>query len=154
MTVIGQDTITIGTPATTPILDMSEGAASRLLKMMEEKELTGYGLRVFVAGGGCSGLQYGMTFDNESREGDTEFTAYNLRVLVDPVSYRYLKGASIDYVDSLMGGGFKIENPNAVSACGCGSSFRPASDAGDEDEDDYAPSSGGGCGSGGCGCGH
>jgi iron-sulfur cluster assembly accessory protein len=143
MAVIEQDAITVGPVPTQPILDMSQSAAERLLKMMQEKELADHALRVFVAGGGCSGLQYGMTFD----------TSFGLPVMIDPVSYRYLKGASIDYVDSLMGGGFKIENPNAVSSCGCGTSFRPNEDAGD-DEDDYdAPSSGGGCGSG-CGCGH
>jgi iron-sulfur cluster assembly accessory protein len=125
-----------------PMLAVSDLAASRLLTMMQEKQLAGYALRVFVSGGGCSGMQYGMTFDDETREGDSEFTAAGLRVLVDPISANYLTGASIDYVDSLMGGGFKIENPNAVSSCGCGHSFRTASDG----EADQAPS-GGGCGS-------
>jgi iron-sulfur cluster assembly accessory protein len=125
-----------------PMLSVSETASSRLLAMMSEKQLDNYALRVFVAGGGCSGMQYGMTFDDESREGDNEFVAAGLRVLVDPISASYLMGASIDYVDSLMGGGFKIDNPNAVSSCGCGHSFRTA--GGGEDE---APSSGGGCGS-------
>lgn len=125
-----------------PMLAVSDLAASRLLTMMQEKQLAGYALRVFVSGGGCSGMQYGMTFDDETREGDSEFTAAGLRVLVDPISANYLTGASIDYVDSLMGGGFKIENPNAVSSCGCGHSFRTASDG----EADHA-SSGGGCGS-------
>jgi iron-sulfur cluster assembly accessory protein len=125
-----------------PMLTVSETAASRLQLMMREKELDGYGLRVFVAGGGCSGLQYGMTFDDETREGDSELSANGLRVIVDPISAGYLTGATIDFVDSLMGGGFKIDNPNAVSSCGCGHSFRTASH-GDEDE---APS-GGGCGS-------
>jgi iron-sulfur cluster assembly accessory protein len=124
-----------------PMLSVSETASSRLLAMMSEKQLDNYALRVFVAGGGCSGMQYGMTFDDESREGDNEFVAGGLRVLVDPISASYLMGASIDYVDSLMGGGFKIDNPNAVSSCGCGHSFRTAS--GGEDE---APA-GGGCGS-------
>ncbi|NJM08978.1 iron-sulfur cluster assembly accessory protein, partial [Candidatus Gracilibacteria bacterium] len=109
------------------------------------KELDGYGLRVFVAGGGCSGMQYGMTFDDEIREGDSEFVAHDLRIVIDPVSATYLTGASIDYIDSLMGGGFKIDNPNAASSCGCGHSFRSREDGSDE-----APASGGGCGS----CGH
>ncbi len=111
-----------------------------------------HALRVFVAGGGCSGLQYGMTFDDEMHPGDTEFEVNGLKVRVDPMSARYVGGANIDYQDSLMGGGFKIENPNAVSSCGCGSSFRPK-----EEEsygyEDAAPAAGG-CGSGGCGCGH
>ncbi len=126
-----------------PMVMVTEFAASRLLQMMQEKELTGYALRVFVSGGGCSGLQYGMTFDDEVREGDDDFVSSGLRVLVDPVSARYLRGASIDFVDSLMGGGFKIDNPNAVSACGCGHSFR-TKDEGDTDDDAY---SGGGCSS-------
>jgi iron-sulfur cluster assembly accessory protein len=125
-----------------PMVNVSEAASSRLLAMMGEKELDGFALRVFVSGGGCSGLQYGMTFDDETRDGDTEIFASGLRVIVDPISAGYLLGSSIDYVDSLMGGGFKIDNPNAVSSCGCGHSFRAAG-GGDEDS---APS-GGGCGS-------
>lgn len=124
-----------------PMLLVTDTASTRLLAMMREKELDGYALRVFVAGGGCSGLQYGMTFDDEMREGDNEFTAGGLRVVVDPISAGYLTGASIDFIDSLMGGGFKIDNPNAVSSCGCGHSFRTA-DQGGEDE---APAAGG-CG--------
>ena len=123
-----------------PMLLVSENASSRLLAMMREKQLENYALRVFVAGGGCSGMQYGMTFDDETRDGDNEFSTSGLRVVVDPISASYLMGASIDFVDSLMGGGFKIDNPNAVSSCGCGHSFRTAS-GGDE-----APASGGGCG--------
>jgi iron-sulfur cluster assembly accessory protein len=122
-----------------PMLTVTEAASSRLVGMMREKELDGYALRVFVAGGGCSGMQYGMTFDDETREGDTEFFAGSLRILVDPISAGYLQGSSIDYIDSLMGGGFKIDNPNAVSSCGCGHSFRTA-------EGGEAPA-GGGCGS-------
>jgi iron-sulfur cluster assembly accessory protein len=123
-----------------PMMAVSEAASTRLVAMMREKELDGYALRVFVAGGGCSGMQYGMTFDDEAREGDAEFFAGGLRVIIDPISAGYLQGSSIDYIDSLMGGGFKIDNPNAVSACGCGHSFR-AADGGE------APASGGGCGS-------
>ena len=125
-----------------PMVLISETASSRLLAMMREKELDGYALRVFVAGGGCSGRQYGLTFDDETRDGDNEMSASGLRVLIDPISAQYLMGASIDYVDSLMGGGFKIDNPNAVSSCGCGHSFRTAGDGGS----DAAPA-GGGCGS-------
>ncbi len=138
--------------ATTPIvetglIDITPSAAAKLMGLMQEKQLEGYSLRVFVAGGGCSGLQYGMTFDNETHPGDTEFEASGLPVRVDSMSAKYIQGASIDFVDSLMGGGFKIENPNAVASCGCGSSFRPK-----EGEDD-TPAASGGCGSG-CGCGH
>ncbi|GAB4441630.1 MAG: iron-sulfur cluster insertion protein ErpA [Chloroflexi bacterium OHK40] len=141
MATMEQNLITLQPAMPQPMLMVTETASARLLKMMQEKELDGYALRVFVAGGGCSGLQYGMTFDDEIREGDSEFTANGLRVVVDPISASYLVGSSIDFVDSLMGGGFKIDNPNAVSSCGCGHSFRTASGG----EDDDAPA-GGGCG--------
>jgi iron-sulfur cluster assembly accessory protein len=131
----------------TALVTVTPTAAEKLAGLMKEKQLEGYSLRVFVAGGGCSGLQYGMTFDNETHPGDTDFESAGLPVRVDAMSARYIGGATIDFVDSLMGGGFKIDNPNAVASCGCGSSFRPKE--GDED----APAAGGGCGSG-CGCGH
>lgn len=134
---------------TSTMVSLTPSAASKLLGLMKEKELDNHALRVFVAGGGCSGLQYGMTFDDETHPGDTEFEVNGLMVRIDPMSARYVQGANIDYQDSLMGGGFKIDNPNAVSACGCGSSFRPRDEEGYEDA-----SAGGGCGSGGCGCGH
>lgn len=139
MTMIDQDALRVETTQT--VLTVTKTAADRLAAMMREKELEGYALRVFVSGGGCSGLQYGMTFDDELREGDNEFVSNDLRILVDPISARYLRGSEVDYVDSLMGGGFKIENPNAVSGCGCGHSFRTKEDGGAEDEAD----TGGGC---------
>ncbi|MBX0330807.1 iron-sulfur cluster assembly accessory protein [Oscillochloris sp. ZM17-4] len=141
MATIEQDLIGLQTAMPQPSILVSESASERLLAMMREKDLDGYALRVFVSGGGCSGLQYGMTFDDEMREGDNEFFSGALRVVVDPISSGYLTGASIDFVDSLMGGGFKIDNPNAVSSCGCGHSFRTASDG----DDEGAPA-GGGCG--------
>lgn len=143
MTTIERETAQVNETTTEhALLSISSTAAERLEKLMEEKELdtTTYALRVFVAGGGCSGLQYGMTFDDEVREGDSQFSAHNLRVLVDPVSAGYLMGATVDYVDTMMGGGFKIENPNAASGCGCGKSFR-AEEGGDEEA-----AAGGGCG--------
>jgi iron-sulfur cluster assembly accessory protein len=149
MTMISESAIGVQMPVFAPVVSVTEVAATRLSAMMKEKELEGYALRVFVAGGGCSGMQYGMTFDDETREGDNEFYAGNLRVVIDPISASYMTGASIDFVDSLMGGGFKIDNPNAVSSCGCGHSFRTASNA-DADDEDEGYSSGGGCGS----CGH
>ena len=140
--------------ATIPLVDtatlvsLTPSASGKLLSLMQEKQLDNHALRVFVAGGGCSGLQYGMTFDDETHPGDTEFEVNGLTVRVDAMSARYVDGASIDYQDLLMGGGFKIDNPNAVASCGCGSSFRPKEEEGYEDA-----SAGGGCGSG-CGCGH
>jgi iron-sulfur cluster assembly accessory protein len=145
MSVIERDTVQTENIAGEPLLLISETAAERLSKLREEKELgDNYALRVFVAGGGCSGLQYGMTFDDEVREGDAQFNAHGMRVLVDPVSTGYLQGATVDYVDTLMGGGFKIDNPNAASGCGCGKSFRSKEDGGEEEADEEAA---GGCSS-------
>jgi iron-sulfur cluster assembly accessory protein len=143
MTVVNTDASAVDA-AMQPMLSITELAANRLTAMMQEKELEGYALRVFVSGGGCSGMQYGMTFDDELREGDSEMEQFGLRVVVDPISSHYLSGSSIDYIDSLMGGGFKIENPNAVSACGCGHSFRTRDDA---DEGEAAAGGCGTCGS-------
>ncbi len=105
---------------------LTEAAAAKLRSILEEKGKSDYGLRVFVSGGGCGGMQYGMTFENEAREGDWVSEQHGIKVYVDPISLFYIQGSRIDYVDSLMGGGFHIENPNAVSTCGCGSSFRTA----------------------------
>ena len=105
-------------------ITVTDTAVAKLQEVMAAKGLAGAGLRVFVRGGGCSGLQYGMAFEAEG--GDAEdhvFTAQGLTVFIDPISIEYLQGADIDYVESLMGGGFKIENPNAQRSCGCGSSF-------------------------------
>lgn len=143
MAIIEQDIEQESIISTEPLVTISSDAANRLLRMMEEKELENYALRIFVAGGGCSGLQYGMTFDDEVREGDTAFSMHSLRVLIDPISARYLGGATVDYVDTLMGGGFKIDNPNAVASCGCGHSFRTKEDSSSEE----SAAGGGGCSS-------
>lgn len=83
------------------------------------------GLRVGVRGGGCSGFQYQLAFD-EKRDGDTVIETHGIRLLVDAPSLPYVRGSTVDYVESLQGAGFKVENPNVVAACGCGSSFRVA----------------------------
>lgn len=132
------------TVAPAPIT-LSPAAAEKLCAVRDQKGLAEAGLRVFVSGGGCSGLQYGMAFETAGEADDIVFESAGVRVLVDPVSIMYLQGATIDFADSLMGGGFKIENPNAVSSCGCGHSFK-AAEGGD------GAAAGGGCGSG-CGCG-
>lgn len=109
------------------MVTVTETAAQKLREVMDQKGVTAtHALRVFVTGGGCGGMQYGMTFDNQPREDDTIDEQHGLRIIVDPTSLFYIDGARIDYIDSLMGGGFHIENPNAVSTCGCGSSFRTA----------------------------
>ena len=106
------------------MINLTEAAADQLQKLLDEKGLEDHSLRVFVSGGGCSGLQYGMTFAEAPMEGDQVFEEQNVRMVVDSGSLMYLMGAEIDYIDSLMGGGFRIENPNAVQSCSCGSSFR------------------------------
>jgi iron-sulfur cluster assembly protein len=109
------------------MITLTPTAAEKLSGIMSQKGIaTTHGLRVFVKGGGCGGMQYGMTFDEGAREGDEVYEQHGLRVLVDSTSLFYIDGANIDYVDNLMGGGFHIENPQAVSSCGCGSSFRTA----------------------------
>ncbi len=110
------------------MVDLSSAAATRLQGIMDEKKLAGYGLRVFVSGGGCGGMQYGMGFDQKARSGDVIETVEGIQVFIDPVSAQYLDGIQIDYVDALMGGGFKIENPNAIATCSCGQSFRTEGD--------------------------
>lgn len=109
------------------MITLTASAAEKLGGILEQKGMKEtHGLRVFVKGGGCGGMQYGMTFDELNREGDQVYEQHGLRVLVDPTSLFYIDGANIDYVDNLMGGGFHIDNPNATSSCGCGSSFRTA----------------------------
>ncbi len=106
------------------MLTVTELAGQKLQGIMAEKNISNYALRVFVSGGGCSGLNYGMTFAEAPEPTDETFEANGMKIVVDPDSLPYLAGAEIDYVDSLMGGGFRIENPNAVQTCSCGSSFR------------------------------
>jgi iron-sulfur cluster assembly accessory protein len=107
------------------MINVTETAAEKITALLAEEQKDGAGLRVFVQGGGCSGFQYGLMIDEG--EGDTGadkvFEVSGIRLLVDPISLRYLNGAEVDFVDNNMGGGFTIKNPNAKSTCGCGSSF-------------------------------
>lgn len=105
-------------------ITLTPEAAARLQSLLEEQADPNCGLRVFVSGGGCSGMQYGMSFESETREHDEVFETDGVKLIVDPNSLMYLSGARVDYVDNMMGGGFAIDNPNAVSTCGCGHSFR------------------------------
>ena len=119
------ETTTVADVTTGVIL--TESAARKLKDTLQEKGVAEtHALRVFVQGGGCGGMQYGMTFDEAARDSDEVYEQHGLRIMVDPTSLFYVDGANIDYVDNLMGGGFHIDNPNAVSSCGCGSSFRTA----------------------------
>lgn len=105
-------------------ITLTAPASEQLQRIMTEKGIENHALRVFVSGGGCSGLNYGMTFAEGAEIDDKIIESSGLKIVVDPASVFYLKGAEIDYIDSLMGGGFRIENPNAVQTCSCGSSFR------------------------------
>jgi iron-sulfur cluster assembly protein len=125
-------------------MTLTPTAQTKLKELLTARNIPNHGLRVFVAGGGCSGLQYGMAFEAHEREFDTVVEQGGVKLFIDPTSLMYLGGASIDFVDSLMGGGFKIDNPNATASCGCGSSFKTKDDA-------QAASEGASCGSG-CGC--
>ncbi len=110
---------------TTFEITITDSAASTIKNLMAQREIPNHVLRVFVSGGGCSGMQYGMAFEQSPRETDYVVDVNNgSRLVVDPTSMIYLEGATIDFVDSLMGGGFRIDNPNAVSSCGCGQSFK------------------------------
>ena len=106
------------------ILTVTPAAVSIISNLLEQRNIPSHALRVFVSGGGCSGMQYGMAFQETPEAGDTVVKSDGIRLLVDPTSLSYLRGARIDYVDSLIGGGFQIDNPNAVSSCGCGHSFK------------------------------
>jgi len=122
-------------------ITLTKTAADAVLDLLENRKLEGYGLRVFVSGGGCSGYQYGMSLENTPIENDTITEQYGVKIMIDDVSIAYLQGATIDYQDTDAGTGFKIDNPNNLaSTCGCGS--------GEAKADNSC-----GCGGGGCGCG-
>jgi len=104
-------------------LVFSDSAADKVRQLIEEEGNPDLKLRVFVSGGGCSGFQYGFTFDETVNEDDTSMEKNGVMLLIDPMSYQYLVGAEIDYTEGLEGAQFVIKNPNATSTCGCGSSF-------------------------------
>jgi len=105
------------------IITVTEAAAGKIRELLSEEGKTDSGLRVFVQGGGCSGFQYGLMIEEAGGVGDQLFQSNGVNLFVDPVSISYLKGAEVDFVDTITGGGFTIKNPNATSTCGCGSSF-------------------------------
>jgi iron-sulfur cluster insertion protein len=104
-------------------LVFSDSAARKVRELIDEEGNPDLKLRVFVTGGGCSGFQYGFTFDEAVNEDDTSMVKDGVTLLIDPMSYQYLVGAEIDYQESIEGAQFVIKNPNATSTCGCGSSF-------------------------------
>ena len=106
-----------------PPLIFTDSAAAKVADLVAEEGNPDLKLRVFVQGGGCSGFQYGFTFDETVADDDTSMVKNGVTLLIDPMSYQYLVGAEIDYTDGLEGAQFVIKNPNAQSTCGCGSSF-------------------------------
>ena len=104
-------------------LVITDSAANKVKQLIDEEGNTDLKLRVFVTGGGCSGFQYGFTFDEVKSDDDTVMEKNGVMLLIDPMSYQYLAGAEIDYTEGLEGAQFVIKNPNATSTCGCGSSF-------------------------------
>ncbi|MCU0512690.1 MAG: iron-sulfur cluster insertion protein ErpA [Anaerolineae bacterium] len=136
MTLIPQTDVMVETP----ILTVTPSAVAVIRNLLQQRNVPNHSLRVFVTGGGCSGMQYGMAFEERAQDFDKVVSVDGVSLLVDPTSLVYLKGATIDFVDSLIGGGFRIDNPNAASSCGCGHSFKGK-------DGSSAESSGGGCGS-------
>ncbi len=102
---------------------VTERAAAHIGRLLEREEKAGSALRIRVIGGGCTGLQYSLSFDKEKKETDLEWNSNGVRVLLDPASHEYIAGSTVDFEDDLNGSGFKIDNPNAASTCGCGESF-------------------------------
>ena len=114
--------MTAAVEAATPLV-FTDAAAVKVKSLMEEEGNDALKLRVFVTGGGCSGFQYGFTFDENIQDGDTQVENAGVTLLVDPMSFQYLMGAEVDYKEGLEGSQFVIRNPNATTTCGCGSSF-------------------------------
>ncbi|MEX2474307.1 iron-sulfur cluster insertion protein ErpA [Marinobacter sp.] len=104
-------------------LFLSDSAVAKVRELVEEEGNSGLKLRVFVTGGGCSGFQYGFSFDESQEDEDTTIEKGGVTLLVDPMSYQYLVGATVEYTEGLQGSQFVVSNPNASSTCGCGSSF-------------------------------
>jgi iron-sulfur cluster assembly protein len=126
------------------LLNLTPVAAAKVIELMsEEPDAGSLVLRVAIQGGGCSGFQYGLGFDSGPAEGDLELQLEGVRVVVDSYSAPYLRGATVDFMNGLQESGFKIDNPNAVSSCGCGHSFQVA-----EGEELPEGTHAGGCGSG------
>jgi len=128
----------------TSVITITESAARAVEELLNERQLEGYGLRVFLSGGGCGGYQYGMSLDNNPADNDIVSVQSGIKLIIDDLSLQYMQGATIDYVTNEMGTGFKIDNPNDLpaSSCGCGGGSASASS-----------SCGCGGGGGGCGCG-
>ena len=117
------DTPSTDMPAMQPGIDFTDAAARKVLELILEERNPELKLRVYISGGGCSGFQYGFTFDESVEDGDSQVENQGVKLLVDPMSVQYLMGAEIDYKEDLQGAQFIIRNPNAQTTCGCGQSF-------------------------------
>lgn len=117
------DTVGASDSAVFAPLVFTDAAAEKVKQLIDEEENELLKLRVFITGGGCSGFQYGFTFDENMQDGDTQVDKRGVTLLIDPMSLQYLMGAEIDYTEGLEGAQFVIRNPNATTTCGCGSSF-------------------------------
>ena len=107
----------------TPDIQISDNAANQLANLIASKDNPDLLFRIYIQGGGCSGFQYGFQFEEEAAGDDLEFDQGGVRVVVDPMSLQYLNGAEVDFIDDLQGSRFVVNNPNAATTCGCGSSF-------------------------------
>ncbi|MHB8483447.1 MAG: iron-sulfur cluster insertion protein ErpA [Nitrospiria bacterium] len=105
------------------MVTLTEKASEKVRELLAAEQKTGYGLRINVSGGGCSGFQYGMNFEESANDGDQVIESYGVKLFVDTQSVPFLDGVQVDYVDTVQGAGFAIQNPNAKSSCGCGKSF-------------------------------
>ena len=123
-------TVPAAEPEVAPLVTLSDAAVAKLTELTRDEADPNVGLRVYVYSGGCSGYRYGMMLEDQPAEEDIRVQSKGISVYVDPQSTQLLKGSEIDYVDTLMGAGFTVNNPNAVSGCGCGSSFRTDDSAG------------------------
>jgi iron-sulfur cluster assembly protein len=117
-------------PEIAPLVTLTDAAAAKLVELTRDEKDPAVGLRVYVYSGGCSGYRYGMMLEDQPTAEDVRVASRGINVYVDPQSTGLLRGSEIDYVDTLMGAGFTVNNPNAVSGCGCGSSFRTEESAG------------------------
>ena len=112
------------TMETTSLVQITEAAAKKIKELLEQEDNPNYALRLQVVGGGCSGFQYRLAFDDQFAEDDEVTEESGIKVVIDPLSARYVEGATIDYIETEFGAGFKVDNPNVISTCACGHSFQ------------------------------